>query len=312
MIRRRASVAAALIVLVTAAPTAGPISADESDRIAFASDRSGNAEIYVMNADGTGPVNLTNNAAQDFSPNWSPDGKRIVFARGSGSLRELYVMNADGTNQTRLTFNTVADVQPVWSPNGKQLAFVRFGPDGDREIYVMDAEPNGATVQVVDGPGFFDFMPDWAPNGQIAFSSDRGDGDQNGVFSIKGDGSKLRRLSPPELFAGSPGWSPDGHELVAVDNFCEFCPESDVVVIEPDTGEIRQLTDTADNESFPDFSPDGGRIAYNAGTLDVPNPGDFGTTDIYVIDADGGEPANLTNSPEVNDVHADWEPQDHD
>src|SRR5688572_3044429 len=105
MIWRRTTVAGALIVLVTAALTAGPISADEGDRIVFASDRLGNFEIYVMNADGSSPVNLTNNAAQDFFPNWSPDGKRIVFARGSGSLRELYVMNANGTNQTRLTFN---------------------------------------------------------------------------------------------------------------------------------------------------------------------------------------------------------------
>lgn len=176
----------------------------------------------------------------------------------------------------------------------------------------LNAEPNGATAQVVDGPGFSDFVPDWAPNGRIAFSSDRGDGDQNGVFSIKRDGSKLRRLSPPELFAGSPGWSPDGHELAAVDNFCGFCPESDVVVIELDTGEIRQLTDTADNESFPDFSPDGDRIAYSAGTLDVPEPGDFGPSDIYVIDAGGGQSDNPTNSPDFDDTHADWEPKDND
>jgi Tol biopolymer transport system component len=172
----------------------------------------------------------------------------------------------------------------------------------------MDAVPHGAAVQVVDGPGFFDFLPDWAPNVRIAFSSDRGDGDQNGVFSIKSDGSKLRRLTPPELFAGSPGWSPNGRAIAAVDNFCGACPESDVFVFDLVSGEIRQLTDSPDNESFPDFSPDGERIAYDAGTVDVPNPGDFGATDIYVIDADGGEPANLTNSPKAFDVHADWEP----
>lgn len=305
--RRRATVAWVMALLATAFSTASPISAHEGDRIAFASDRSGNAEIYVMNSDGSHVVNLSNDPAQDFFPNWSPDG-RIVFARGSGSLRELWVMRADGTNQTRLTFNTVADVQPVWSPNGKQLAFVRFGPDGDRKIYVMNAEPNGATVQVVDGPGFLDILPDWAPNGRIAFSSDRGDGDQNGVFSVKADGSKLRRLTAPELFAGSPGWSPNDGEIAVVDNFCGACPESDVVVINLESGEIRQLTDSVENEAFPDFSRDGGRIAYDAGSIDVPEPGDFGPPDIYVIDADGGAANNLTNSPEFNDIHADWEP----
>jgi tricorn protease-like protein len=68
-------------------------------KIAFNSNRDGNEEIYVMNADGTGQTRLTNDAASDFLPAWSPDGSKIAFNKGF----DIFVMNADGSAQTRLT-----------------------------------------------------------------------------------------------------------------------------------------------------------------------------------------------------------------
>jgi Tol biopolymer transport system component len=301
-------------ILIAVWAVASPVVAMDGrtrDRIAFASDRSGNFEIYVMNADGSGVTNLSNHAANDLFPAWSPDGKRIAFARGSGLARELYVMDRDGANQTRLTFNSVADVQPVWSPSGRELAFVRFGTDGNRDIYVMRSEPNAAARQVTADAALFDILPDWAPNDRIAFSSDRGAGsDPNAVYSVKADGTKLRLLTPPALFAGGPGWSPDGDRLVASDQFCGFCSESDIVVIDLGDGSITHVTDSPENDVDPDFSPDGRRIAYDSGTVDVPEPGDFGPPDILVVDAQGsGTAVNLTDDPLASDIQPDWEPR---
>ena len=76
-----------------------------------------------MNADGSGPTRLTNNAAADVEPAWSPDGSRIAFASTRDGNFEIYVMNADGSNQTRLTNNAAADDQPAWSPDGTRIAF---------------------------------------------------------------------------------------------------------------------------------------------------------------------------------------------
>ena len=69
-------------------------------KIVFQSNRDGNAEIYVMNADGTGQTRLTNNPAYDSNPVWSPDGSKIVFSssRDNPMSPSLYVMNADGSN----------------------------------------------------------------------------------------------------------------------------------------------------------------------------------------------------------------------
>ena len=98
---------------VKSSPTPG---APATGRIAFASNRDGNAEVYVMNADGSGQTNLTNNPASDAVATWSPDGTRIAFASYRDGNSEVYVMNADGSGQVNLTNNPAGDGSPAWSP----------------------------------------------------------------------------------------------------------------------------------------------------------------------------------------------------
>jgi hypothetical protein len=127
--------------------------------IAFSSDREGLYQIYVMNADGTGQTRLTNNAASDLYPAWSPDGTKIAFSRGF----EIYVMNADGTGPTRLTHNTAHDDLPAWSPDGTKIAFGsdRDGINLNYEIYVMNADGTGPT-RLTNNPAH-DHWPAWRP-----------------------------------------------------------------------------------------------------------------------------------------------------
>ena len=99
---------------------------DPPGKIAFASDRDGNFEIYVMNPDGGGLTRLTEDAAEDTQPTWSPDGTRIAFVSNRDGNREIYVIGADGSGLTRLTNNTAEDIEPAWSPSltNQQIAFV--------------------------------------------------------------------------------------------------------------------------------------------------------------------------------------------
>src|SRR6185436_15232437 len=78
----------------------------EGRRIAFASNRDGKTEIYVMEADGSNVSRLTNNLTDDDFPKWSPDGRKILFHSNRDGNWEIYVMEADGSNQTRLTVDT--------------------------------------------------------------------------------------------------------------------------------------------------------------------------------------------------------------
>ena len=84
--------------------------------IAFTSDRDGNAEVYVMQADQTGATRFTTNPAWDGHPDWSPDGQRIAFTSDRDGDQEIYVMQADGTGATRLTTSPAAEWYPAWSP----------------------------------------------------------------------------------------------------------------------------------------------------------------------------------------------------
>jgi TolB protein len=112
-------------------------------RIAFQSSRDGNKEIYVMNGDGSGLTNLTDNLADDDAPFWSPDGKRIAFQSSREGNVEVFVMNTDGSNLTQLTDNPSEDAVDGWSPDGKKILF--HNCHNNCEVYVMNADGSGQT-----------------------------------------------------------------------------------------------------------------------------------------------------------------------
>ena len=126
--------------------------------------------IWVMDADGGHPRNLTNHDALDQTPDWSPDGRRIAFTSdrnrdwelGNDVMGnwEIYVMNADGTNPINLTNHPTVDRSPDWSPDGRQIAFTS-DRDGNFEIYVMNADgPN--PINLTNHPAW-DSQPSWEP-----------------------------------------------------------------------------------------------------------------------------------------------------
>ena len=146
-----------------------PSFSPDGRRIVFRSDqdltdRSGDEELFVMNADGTSLVQLTNNAVFDSAPAFSPDGRLIAFesARDSGDPRRLdiYVMGARGGAVRRLTDDPAHDEGPIWSPDGTKIAFASER-DGQEEVYVMDAD-GGNERRVTNDPAR-DESPDWQP-----------------------------------------------------------------------------------------------------------------------------------------------------
>src|SRR3989339_1252016 len=94
-----------------------------ASKIVFDSDRDGNYEIYVMNPDGSGQTNLSNNSYSDIYPSWSLDGSKILFQSDRSGNWEIYVMNSDGTNQTNISNNSYSDMYPSWFPDVSKIAF---------------------------------------------------------------------------------------------------------------------------------------------------------------------------------------------
>ena len=128
-----------------------------------------------MDSDGSNLRRLTNHAAKDRSPSWSPDGRQIAFSSNRDGNFDIYVMGEDGSNPTRLTnpnhTNRIWDNEPAWSPDGGRIAF-SSNRDGNFDIYVMGEDGSNPTRLTTDI--LKDRNPAWSPDGgRIAFSSNR-------------------------------------------------------------------------------------------------------------------------------------------
>ena len=258
------------------------ISLENANKIAFASDRDGNYEIYVMNEDGSGLKRLTNNPDEDVFPSWSPDGRKIAFESRRDGNPEIYVMNADGTEQTNLTKSSSREQNPSWSPDGQKLAFHSLKND-NHEICVMNSD--GSEPKRLTNNRTNDMGPSWSPDGmKITFTAQR-DGNHE-IYIMNSDGSEPKRLTDNPAFDRSPAWSPDGGKIAYVsDRDGNF----EIYVMNTNGGELRRLTNNSANDGNSSWSSDGKRIAF------VSNRD--GNREIYVMNTDGSEQERLTNNP---------------
>ena len=186
-----------------------PAWSPDHSKIAFASDRDGRLDIYVMNADGTDPVRLTTAGVANYSPAWSPDGERIAFVSERDRNPEIYAMDADGRNQTRLTNDANADLEPDWSPDGKRIAFHRdnWQTDAINGIYTMRSDGTDVKQLTVSYRG--DWEPAWSPDGgKIVFA--RASFYTTDLYIVNADGTGELQLTSTLPFVTGPTWSPDG------------------------------------------------------------------------------------------------------
>lgn len=261
-------------------------------KIAFASDRDGNFEIYLMDADGGGQTRLTENPGEDFSPTWSPDGMRLAFVSTRDGNAEIYVMNADGTGQTRLTDNAASDISPVWSPNGFQIGFVS-NRDGNDEIYLMNPDGTNQTNLTQNPADDFSFA--FSPDGtMIAFSSAREDSDFD-IYTMNAIGGGVVRLTTAQGADISPTWS--ARQIAFQTNRDE---NDEVYSMAFNGGSQTRLTNNPELDVDPAQSSDGARISF-ATARD-------GNLEIYLMNADGTVLVRLTNN-DAADLQPAIQPQ---
>src|SRR5882672_3821592 len=267
-------------------------------KIAFHSNRNGNFDIYVMNADGSDQTNVTNTTDKEVDPIWSPNGQQIAFGRCLDDcpvfFSEVWVINANGTGLTQLTQG--GGFPGAWSPDGTRIAFVS-ARDGDDEVYIMNADGSDVT-QITHNDLIRDFPTGWSPDGnQILFQSDR-DGNTE-LYVMNVDGSGVTRLTdnPASDEGDRAGWSPDGQRIVFSSR--RDGGDLDVFVMNADGSGIVQLTQNDGIEDDdPVWSPDGGHIAFHS-TRD-------GDEEIYVMNADGTGVVQLTFNDGANDAVPVW------
>ncbi len=234
------------------------ISADGS-RVAWMKFRqpngtSGDAEIYVMDSDGSNPVPLTDNDDDfDATPAFSPDGETIAWMTQEGQ-QDIWTMDADdGGNKTNLTDTAIAyEAHPEYSPDGTQIAFVNsghvdgnpMGPYDGNNIWVMDADGSNPTQLTFGSTQSIE--PTWSPDGnQIAFTR------SDGLWVMDSDGSNPTQFSTSTSIQ-YPVWSPDGTMFLAT-----FGSEIYTMSATNPVANFANLTDSVVNDTYPAWATAG-------------------------------------------------------
>lgn len=282
-----------------AAPVTGLIG-----KIAFARSDQSTRGISVINANGTGELNITNNSTSDELPAWSPDGSKLAFTRGDGGDHnsDIFVMNGDGTGTTRITNGPLENVIPGWSPDATQLTFTSGDCSGAGlapDVYVMDA--TGANRRRLTNNLVVDGFSDWSPGGStIAFvrgSSGNCDTaeEQADIFAMNPDGSNQRVLANNSDGESRPAYSPDGSKIAYFRGSASSNLSTALFVMNADgtaQTKISPNLDIGDNGK-PTWSPDGTKIAFAASLFGQFNQS--GPSQIFVINADGTGLAQITD-----------------
>ena len=150
-----------------------------ADRFVFASNRTGNFEIFTAAIDGSSVRQLTNHPALDTQPSWSPDGKQVVFVSERSGDAELYLINNYGGELLQLTNFSGIDMTPDWSPDGSKIAWVQAS-NGYGRIVTFDLKTS--FLQVITAWLPYLSTPMWSPDGKrLAFEYD---GDNDGWIEV--------------------------------------------------------------------------------------------------------------------------------
>ncbi|MFC1552886.1 DUF5050 domain-containing protein [Candidatus Latescibacterota bacterium] len=269
-------------------------------KIAYYSSRNGKSDIYVMNADGSNRVNITNNPYYDFEPSWSPDGSKIAFSSSRDGNTEIYVMNADGSEQTNITNDPHSDLEPSWSPDGTQIAFrsqrYRWNKSATPrpDIYIMNTDGTNQKRITSDYFNFY-FEPSWSPDGSlIAYATTKTSA--SNIYVMDTNGAKHTNLTNYPARDFYPVWSPDGSKIAFLS---ERDGNTEIYVMNADGSNQTNNTNHPSLDYWPSWSPDGLYIAFSSFR--------DGNYDIYVMDADGSNQINITNS-EADESWPSWSP----
>ena len=296
-----AMVASGMAVATTPAGAAFP---GVNGKIACASNRTGNFELFTFEPTGTevNPTNISNSpASSEGRPRWRSDGRKIAFESNRAGGSNIFIADADGTNVQQVTFTGDA-TSPAWHPDGSQIVYQRNIPGLFFEVYKVNVDGTGVTP--LASTPVEDSLPFWNPDGTIiAFGSRRADPSAD-IHLMDSFGNNVSPpLGVPGVEDSWPNWSPDGSQLVFHSRRDDPAGE-EIYRMPAIGGPATRLTFNVPNfDIFPAWSPDGSRIVWNSQRDGAANFGE-----VFTMNAtDGSGIVRITNNDAL-DQRCDWQP----
>lgn len=261
-------------------------------KIAFASTRDGNLEIYIMNEDFSNQTRMTFRNPEEISPAISPDGGTIAFhSHQDGFPGDVNAMRIDGTGEVDLTEASanLHETRPGWSPDQRRIAYHR---DTATDSQIWSMNPDGSDkIQLTNTPNAGNYNPVYSIDGsKILFFSTR-DGGNYELYMMNADGSnQVNITNDPELDA-EPSFSPDGDRIL----FNSTRGGSyDIWSMKTDGTDLRHLTNDPAIDWYATYSADGSKILF------VSNRS--GSYQLYLMNADGTNVVQVTNTAGTNET----------
>lgn len=226
---------------------------DYQHKIVYETNRDGNWELYICNADGSNPVNLTNTKDVDeLYPKPSPDGTKICFVadegKGADKVRNIYYMNADGSNRVKVAAN---GREPCWSPDGKQIAYMRgefekftYSDFATKGLFIYDIKTT-KTRQHVNTKLEHLYTLNWSADGKwFVATVHAGMGFRHNILAIQADGDKYYDL---KLSGCRPNLSADGKKVTwGHGDYCAGVADIDFSGPEPKATNIVDMVESKD------------------------------------------------------------------
>jgi len=227
-------------------------------------------------------------------PCWSPSGSRICYESTADGDFDVYVVDLEKGTRHKLTDSPGRDGTPVWSPDGTRIAFMS-DRDGHRQVYTMNAD--GSDQRNLSHNEFVEEHPFWSADGKrILFVSNRDTAAENlDIWSMAVDGSDARRIAATPQVETYASWSPDGSRIVCR----RMLSEDDwaVIVMNADGTQAHDIAPSPGVDAWPVWTPDGKQIVFASDRAGK-------SCDLWIVDADGGEPRRLS----FDDEHDERQP----
>ena len=262
------------------------------------------SELWMMGADGTDHVKLTNRDVDESSPRWSPDGTRVAFTSSAGDEgTQIFIHWVERNTTAQITQLDSSPSGLSWSPDGEYLAFSKRALEPEPQMVAPPDAPEGA---------------DWAdpPRVETRLNHELDgvgvlDHGYDHLFVVRAEGGTVRQVTSGDYHHSSrPEWTPDGERLIFSANRHEDWERerrnTELYSVSVEGGEITQLTDRFGPNHTPRVAPDGETVALLGYDDEVQT---YQINRLYVMDPDGSDKREIETGLDrsMNDVIWDEE-----